>query len=146
MLSVDPLMSLRGFSLQSSIFWAITLCGQLQVDQRFRRTCFINLALYCYLLQAGLLFDSVFDPAPHVTHVPPRRLLTFEELHRVISQATDRVLETIQGTGHERLQKTCSGYQNHLGSAVGPNRSLTTGECDSKNGNGPFGSGGKQLR
>jgi hypothetical protein len=78
--------------MKNSIFWDIMRCIPLKANPHFGGTCLLHLQdrrisqafSACCLLYADFLLGLFF--APEYGDVPPKRQLTFNHLHGVISQ------------------------------------------------------------
>jgi hypothetical protein len=82
--SLNAWVEHKATSIKSYIFWDITPCSPLKVNRRFGGTC---------RLQQSFLPSSLWFLAWFILqswrwrrHVPPKRLLTFNGLHAVVSQ------------------------------------------------------------
>jgi hypothetical protein len=81
--------------MKSSIFWDITACSRLKVNRCLGGT----LRSARYLFHVGFLLGLFFDPEGG-GDIPPKRRLTFNVLHDVISQNIDLFVTTAVGTSH----------------------------------------------
>jgi hypothetical protein len=78
--------------MKSSIFSDITPCNPLKVNRRFGGICCLHLlsrASACHLLSRWFLAWLIPQPWRWRRHVPPKRRLTFNGLHGVISKKTE---------------------------------------------------------
>jgi hypothetical protein len=74
---------LTAVAMKSVVSWNITPCSTLKVNLRFGGTYRLQLATSFH---AGFLLSLFFRPWSWRRHVPPKRLLTLNGLHGVMSQ------------------------------------------------------------
>jgi hypothetical protein len=73
--------------MKSTIFWVITPCSPLKVNPRFGGTYRLHLqGRVCHLLLRWFLAQLNFRPWRWRQYIPPKRRLTLNGLHGVISQ------------------------------------------------------------
>jgi hypothetical protein len=75
--------------MKSSTFWSITLCSPLKANR-----CFGGTGSACYLLSGWYPDWLIVRPWRRRRHVLPKRRLTFNRLHCVISQKTEFFITT----------------------------------------------------
>jgi hypothetical protein len=110
--------------MKSSIFWDKLPCGPFEINRLFGGTCRLNLQgrgissacgtqLACYLL-------SRCFPVCHILrtlwrrrrHVTPKRLLTFNGLHGIISQKIEQFILNNEDTGSFTFLVLCAVCSN----------------------------------
>jgi hypothetical protein len=113
---------------QSSSFWDTTPCSPFKVNRHFGGTCHLHLQGWRALLASCWFLGRIISPPWRWRRrVPPKRRLTFDELHNVTYQKMELFVTTAVRTLNlryypviqpKRLRKitTFSQYSRSLGS------------------------------
>jgi hypothetical protein len=74
--------------METSVFWDVTRCSLLKVNQPFGGTCLLTA---CYLRHAGFLL-GLFNPKREMTC--SSRMVDFNKLHGAMSQKIEVFITT----------------------------------------------------
>jgi hypothetical protein len=99
-------LNLLAVVMKNSIFWDITSCSLLKVNRRFGGACRLHLqgrrirqARACLPPAFTLILAClILRNWKWRRHAPPKRRLTFNRLHGVISQKIELLLDELQNT------------------------------------------------
>jgi hypothetical protein len=96
--------TIRTLHLKSSIFWDITSCSQLKMNRRFGGSCRIHIQgrriSQARNQREARSYLLILRPWRWRWHVPPKRRLTFNWLHGVISQKRELFITTTVRTSN----------------------------------------------